>query len=245
MKLSAAKREIKGKANSALRQKGLVPAVVYGREFAATAVTVDLKEFRKIYREAGESTLIDLNVEGIAEPLKVLIKDVQRDPVSETLIHADFYKADLTEKVTVSVPLKVIGESAVIKSGQGILLTLLNEIEVAALPLNLPHEVLVDISRLTEIGQGIAVKELPIDPTKVKVLGNLPDDLVVKIDYAVQLEKEEEVKTVEEVEVLKEKKEGEEESASETEGEIKTKKEEPAAEKEDVPAGKTGKKEKK
>ena len=165
------------------------------------------------------------------EPHKVLIKDIQWDPVTDDLIHVDFYKANLSEKVSVSIPVKIVGESAIVKSGAGIVLTLLSEIEVEALPLDLPHEVEVNVSSLTEIGQSVAVKDLPIDHTKVKVLEHHPEDLVVKIDYAVQIEKEVEVKGVEEVEVLKEKPEeageGEEPTADKSRA-----KEEPKAEKE-------------
>ena len=233
MDLNAKKREIFGKHNESLRATGWVPAVVYGHEIKPLSISVSLKELHKIYKAAGESTIIDLKVDGEKEPLKVLIKDVQHDPISDDLLHADFYKADLSEKVSVSVPIKVTGESPIVKSGQGIVLTLLNEIEVEALPLDLPHEIEISVAALTEIGQSITVKDLPLDHSKVSVVAHNPEDLVVKIDYAVQLEKEEEVKTVEEVEVLKEKKE--EEGA---EGEAK----EPSAKEETKPEEKKEKK---
>ncbi len=237
MEIKAEKREFFGKKNRALREQGRIPAILYGPDFKSEPVSVNLKEVKLIYQKAGESTVIDLKVKDEKESYKVLIKDIQWDPVTDDLIHVDFYKANLAEKVSVSIPVKIIGESAIVKSGAGIVLTLLSEIEVEALPLDLPHEVEVNVSSLTEIGQSVAVKDLPIDHTKVKVLEHHPEDLVVKIDYAVQIEKEVEVKGVEEVEVLKEKPE----EASEGEGDTEAKEEPKTGKEENLPAGKAGK----
>lgn len=233
MEIKAEKREVFGKKNRELRDQGRIPAILYGPDFKPESISINLKEAKLIYQKAGESTVIDLKVKDEAEPHRVLIKDVQWDPVTDDLIHIDFYKANLSEKVSVSIPVRVVGESPIVKSGAGIVLTLLSEIEVEALPLDLPHEVEVNVSSLTEIGQSVTVKDLPIDHTKVKVLEHHPEDLVVKIDYAVQIEKEVEVKDVEEVEVLKEKSEGE----SAGEGATEAKEESKGGEKENPPAG--------
>jgi len=234
MELSAKKREITGKNNKILRDRGLIPAVLYGPSFDSSHISVNLKDFINLYKKAGESTIVDLNIEGEKEPFKVLIKDTQVDPVSDAFIHVDFYKANLAEKVSVAIPIKVIGESPVVKSAQGIILTLLNEITVEALPLDLPHEITVDVSSLTEIGQVVSVKDLPIDHSRVKVLQHRPEDVVLKVDYAIQIEKEEEVKSVEEIEVLKERGEGEEGTEGEGSTTDKSKtKEEPKTEKEE------------
>lgn len=234
MELSAKKREITGKNNKIIRDQGLIPAVLYGPNFASSHVSINLKDFINLYKKAGESTIIDLNIEGEKEPFKVLVKDTQVDPVSGTFIHVDFYKANLEEKVSVAIPIKIIGESPVVKSAQGIILTLLNEITVEALPLDLPHELIVDVSSLSEIGQVVSVKDLPMDHSKVKVLQHHGEDVVLKVDYAVQIEKEEEVKSVEEIEVLKEKKEDEEETEGKDSTADKSKsKEEPKTEKEE------------
>lgn len=237
IELKAAKREKLGKIVKNLRTAGLVPAVVYGKGFENLNVTLDFKEFAKVFREAGHSSVVDLVVEGEKEPAKVLIVDIQEAPIKNEVIHVDFHKVDLTKKTTAEVPVEVTGESPIVKGGEGILLTLLAEIEVEALPLDLPHQIVIDITHLEKIGDGITVKDLPIDHSKVSVVGHKPEDLVVKIDYAVQIEKEEEVKSVEDVEALKEKKEGEEGAEGETteeEGSEKPKgKEEPKAEKEE------------
>lgn len=230
--LKAFKREKVGKAAKALRRQGLVPAVIYGRGFENLNLSLDLKEFKKVYQNVGHSSVVDLLIEGEKEILKVLIADLQEEPIKNQIIHVDFHKVDLSQKVSAEIILKTVGESPAVKSGQGILLTLLSDIEVEALPLDLPHEVQVDVSPLENVGDTLSIKDLPIDPAKVKVLNHAPEDLVVKVDYAVQLEKEAEVKAVEEVEVIKEKKEVTETTAGEAAKEVPGKEETKEAKKE-------------
>lgn len=236
MEIKASRREKTGKGVRTLRKTGLIPAVAYGQDLESLNLSLDEKEFLKIYEAAGHSSVIDLVVEGQKEPLKVLIADVQEEPIKNSIIHIDFHKIDLTKKVSAEIPLKFTGQSSAVKGGTAILLHLVNSLRVEALPLDLPHDISIDISHLENIGQGVTIKELPIDHTKVKILEHKDDDLVVKLDYAVQLEKEEEVKTVEEVEVLKEKKEEEGAEVGAADKETKTPKE-PKSEKENLPAG--------
>ncbi len=237
MELKATVRNKTGKGVRILRRQGTIPAVAYGQGLTNLNPSLDEKEFLKIYEAAGHSSVVDLNVEGEKEPLKVLIADVQEEPIKNSIIHVDFHKIDLSQKVSAEISLKFTGASAAVKSGAAILLTLVDNLRVEALPLDLPREIIVNISQVENIGQGVTIKGLPIDHTKVRVLDHKEDDLVVKLDYAVQIEKEEEVKSVEEVEVLKEKKEGEEGAEGETgeeEGSEKSKsKEEPKEEKDE------------
>lgn len=237
MELKVIKREKTGKEVKALRKEGLIPAVVYGKGFTNLNLTLGLKDFKKIFQQAGHSSVVDLAVEGETGPIKVLVADTQVEPVKNEVIHVDFHKIDLSQKTTVKVPVEIVGLSPIVKSGEGILLTLLSEIEVEALPLDLPHQITVDVSHLENIGAALAIKDLPIDHSKVEVKGHKAEDLVVKVDYAIQIEKEEETKSVEEIEVLTEKKEGEEGAegeATEEAGADKPKaKEGPKAEKEE------------
>lgn len=232
MEIRAGRREKTGKAVKSLRREGLVPAVVYGKGLTNINLSLSLKEFKKVFKEAGHSSVIDLKIEGEKDPLKVLVAETQEEPIKNEVIHVDFRQVDLTQKVTAEIELKFVGDSPAVKSGQAIILTLIDSLEVEALPLDLPHDIRVDISHLENIGQGVMVKDLPIDHSKVRVLEHKEEDLVVKLDYAIQLEKEEEVKSVEEVEVLKEKKE-EEGAEGETAEESDKTKEEPKAEKEE------------
>jgi len=207
MKLTAEKREVLGKKVKRLRQQGKLPAVVFGKEVGSIPITLDKREFLKVYTEAGESTLVDLHLPGADKPIKVLISETEVDPVSDEILHASLHAVTLTEKATATIPIEIVGESPIVKSGEGMLLTLLDEVEVEALPQDLPSEIKVDISNLTEIDQGIAVKDLPIDKSKVEIKHD-PEDLVVKIEHAEMKEEEEvkeEVPIEEAVEVTKEK----------------------------------------
>lgn len=210
MELKAEKRKIQGKRVKRLRREEKIPAILYGGEGKSQPLTLKRPEFEKVYQEAGESTLIDLDVDGKKE--KVLIADVQYDPLGK-LLHADLQRVRAGEKLTATVAIEVEGESPVVKSGEGILLTLLDEVEVECLPRDLPSEIKVNISNLTEVGQGIEVKNLSIDTSKVKILDHEPDELVLKIDYP-EMEEEEEVAVPEEeavaaVEAVEEKPEEE------------------------------------
>jgi len=198
MELKAQKRVIQGKKVAKLRRQGKIPAILYGGKENPKALTFAKEEFERVYQEAGESTLVDLNVEGKKE--KVLITDVQHDPLGK-LLHVDLQRVEAGEKLTATVAVKVVGESPIVKSGEGILLTLLDEVEIECLPQDLPSEINVDLSFLTEIGRGITVKDLPIDQTKIKILGHEPEELVLKIDYP-QMAEEEEVAPVTEEEAV-------------------------------------------
>jgi len=218
MKLTAKKREILGKKVESLRRQGLLPAVVFGKETGSIPITLNQKEFLKVYEEAGESALIEVEI-GKQKPIKVLVTETDIHPVSDEILHVNLHAVSLTERATATIPIEVVGESPIVKSGEGMLLTLLNEIEVEALPQDLPPEIKLDISKLTEVDQSLIVKDLPVDRTKVEVKQD-PEELVVKIEHAEMAEEEEEEEeaTVEGVEVTTEKKEEEEEGTEGGEG---------------------------
>lgn len=199
MEIIAEKRKELGKKAKRLKKERKVPAVIFGKDFESIPLSVDLTQFKKIYREAGETSLVDLKFNGKSE--KVLIKETQLHPVTLDPIHINFHKVDLKEKIRANVPVKVIGEeeSPIIKSGEGLLLTLLSEIEVEALPADLPPVFKIDISLLSEIGQSVTVAELKFDREKVEVVDLESDELVVKIDYAEMEEEPEEEITEEEL----------------------------------------------
>ena len=189
MEIHAQKRELTKKKVKKIRDQGLLPAVISGKDLGSIPLTLNKKEFEKLYREAGESTLVDVIIEG-EKPQKALITEVAVDPVTDEIIHANFHAVTLTEKVTAMVPIKIVGESPVVKGGEGILLTVLDELEVEALPQDLPSKIPVDVSQLDEIGKGITVEDLKIDRSKIKIL-NDPEDLIVKVDYPQREEEEE------------------------------------------------------
>lgn len=169
--LEVTKRELFGRKLKSLRRTGVLPANVYGKMTPSTSVQVDLKKFIKIYEEAGETGLVTLKIGTDSRP--VLIHNVQRNPVMGHPVHVDFLQVDLKEKVTVMVPLEFIGESPAEANEVGIVVRQLNEIEVEALPAELPESIEVDLSGLAEIDQSIKVSDLKVDTSKVEIKTDL------------------------------------------------------------------------
>ncbi len=209
VKLLVEKRKINGSKVKLLRKQAILPANIYGRKVKSLAVQVDLKAFLPILKETGETGLVELKVKGEDKIRPVLIHNVQYHAVNDEPLHADFYQVDLKEKVTTKIPVELVSESPAVKNKIGILIQPLNEIEVEALPTDLPEKIEVNISSLEKINDAVLLKEVKLD-TGVKVLSDV-NQILVKIDPPA---KEEEVAPVEE-----EVKEGEEEKEEGEKGE--------------------------
>lgn len=210
--LQAELRNIIGRKVRSLRRQGFVPAVIYGHGFESLPIQVPLKDFEKVYTEAGETTVVYLSVGGKEYP--TIIQDVAKNPVSDKLLHADFYKVRLDEKIKAEIPLNFIGESPAVKDLGGILVKNISEIEVEGFPQNLPHRIDVDISLLRELKEHILVKDLSIS-AKLEVKAD-PEAIVVLVQEPIseeELKAQLEVPTApapEEVEVVKKEKAEEE-----------------------------------
>jgi len=176
-KLKAKTRDEKLKAKKIRRDK-MIPAVIYGQGKKARHIALKYLDFEKLYDQIGESSLVDLDIDGKNE-IKALIHDVQTDPISGKYIHADFYEVDLTKKVTVAVELEFTGEAPIVKNEGGILIKHLNEIEIECLPTDLVKKFKVDVSGLTDFNSAIHVKDLKISD-KVEIL-NDPDEVVINV----------------------------------------------------------------
>ncbi len=176
--LQAKLRNLQNKPKK-LRREEMVPAVLYGHKVKNIFLMVNYKQFQKIFQEAGESSLIDLVIEKEKKPQKVLIKEVQRDPVSEEFLHVDFYKVKMTEKIIATVPLEFKGVSRAVKDMDGVLVKNLDEVEVSCLPQDLPHSIPVSISSLKTFDDVIYVKDLDI-PENVELLAH-PEDVIVSV----------------------------------------------------------------
>jgi large subunit ribosomal protein L25 len=135
-----------------------IMAVYYGAGVESTPITVNLNEFKKVWQQAGESTTVKLTVGTVI--LNVLISEVQLNPITSAPTHVDFLAVDMNKKITVSVPLEFIGVSPAVKSGTGNLVKVLYEIEVEALPKDLPQSITVDISPLVDLDSSILVSNL-------------------------------------------------------------------------------------
>jgi len=157
--ISAEKREVVGRDNWKTRAAGAVPAVVYGPNMEPKSVAVDRKALFSAFREAGESTLVDLLING-DQPLKVLIQDLQYDPMTSEIIHADFRAVDLTKEITANIKLHFVGEAPAIKELGGTMVHALVELEVSALPTALVSSLEVDISKLKTFEDSFKVSDL-------------------------------------------------------------------------------------
>jgi len=162
MKLIAKVREENKKAKH-LRRSEEVPAVLYGKGVKNLHLSLNLKEFSKIYKDAGEATILDLEIDnkGKKEDKNILIHEVSLDPVSGDIIHTDLYQVDMKKEVTAHVPLAFEGLSEAVKLG-GILIRNMHEIEVTALPKDLPSKITVDISKLATMDDVITIADLNI-----------------------------------------------------------------------------------
>lgn len=160
--LEAKKREVFGRKVKALRRQGLLPANIYGKKVKSLAVSVSLKDFTTAFKTSGETNVIELKIEKEKSGRPVLATNLQKDPVSDEPIHVDFYQVDLTQKVTVPVPIEVQGEAPAVKEKGAVLIRLLDEVEVEALPKDLPDKLVVDISELREFNDSILIKDLKV-----------------------------------------------------------------------------------
>ena len=173
--LVAQKRTILGRKVKKLRAEGFIPAHVFGHKVKTVHVQVKAPEFSKVFEKAGETSIIELAVDGEKKP--VLVKNIQIHPVTDNPLHIDFYQVNLSEKVKVNIPLEIIGESPAVVKKVGLLLTPVAEIEVEVLPADIPENIKLDISKLENVGDEIKIKDLPIDRSKLEI--QVGDDLVV------------------------------------------------------------------
>lgn len=216
-----------------LRKSGKIPAVFYGAGEATTSVTLSNIEFKKIWREAGESSAIKISTS--SGDVNALIHEVQVDPVTDEPIHVDFLVIDMKKKIRVKVPLVFEGISNAVKNGIGNLVKVLHEIEIEALPVNLPHNFSVDISKLETLENNILVSDIKL-PTGVVVITN-GSDVVASI--VAQVEEKEEVVVAPDLSAIEVEKKGKKEEEGEpvieavvsTKGATPVKEEKPKTEK--------------
>ena len=205
--LQVTKRD-KSAKSPALRRAGSIPAVVYGAHQESTPITVQAVEFQKVLKEAGEATIVSLS--GLGEPLPTLIHEGAVNPVTSIPEHVDFYAVTKGQKVKVAVPLEFTGESPAVEQGAN-LVKVLYELEVEADPMNLPHNILVDLSVLAAIGDRIQAKDLKL-PTGVTLeIG--PEEVVALVQEVV--EEKEEVVAPADLSAIEVEKKGKEEEGGE------------------------------
>ena len=205
-KIKAKKRSVFGRKVKALREKGILPANIYGKNVKSLAIEVPYTEFKNLLNEVGETTVISVDLNGKSRP--VLIHDYQTHPVTDEILHVDFLQVDLKKKVKAQIPVELVGESPAEKSGLGTLVQHIEEVEVEALPSNLPDKFEVDVSVIDDLEKVISVKNIKA-PKGVEILED-SEKLVAKVEE-VKEEKEEEVEQA-----------GEETEEQQTDGEEKS-----------------------
>lgn len=207
--LKASPREILGKKIKSFREKGLLPAVIYGAGENSKPIALNLKEFERVWSKAGESSIIELEIGG--DKKNVLIAEVQRDPLKDVPIHADFQVLRMDEKIEAEVPINFIGESPAVKNLGGVLVKVLHELEIEALPADLPAVLEVDISGLANLDDRFLVKDLKL-PNGVKVLAS-SEEVIILVEEPKAEEIPVEAPTLEDIEVVGKKGKKEEEGA--------------------------------
>ena len=196
--VQAEKRSVIGKQVKALRREGKLPAVIYGYGIDPISIVLDQREASKTMAKASSSTLVTIELEGKQYP--TLVREKQLDFIRNSLIHVDFLAVSMTEKLTASVGVHVIGHAPAVKEYGAVLVTGLSELEVECLATDLPESFTIDASTLVEIGDGIYVKDVAV-PENVEILTDVEEMLVLATAPAAE--------EVEEVDELLEGEEGE------------------------------------
>jgi large subunit ribosomal protein L25 len=220
--IKAGKRDVFGKnAARRLRKEGKIPVILYGAKTATVPLTVDKRDLFTILKsESGENTIFKVSYD--TKKTNAMIKEIQRDPVSDEILHTDFIQIAMDKRIEVSVPLNVKGEAIGVKAEGGFVDVVTREVEIECLPKNIPESIAVDISEL-HLNQSLKIEDLQL-PEGVEVLTD-PNTVIVNIEppqaeeEIVEEEEEEIIGEEEEPEVIK--KEKAEEEGEEEEGEEK------------------------
>lgn len=163
LELSVQARTVIGKQVRRLRREGLIPANVFGPDYASKSISVAVADFQKTFKVAKETGIVYLKLD--SEEVPTLIKNVQRQPVDHSIVHVDFRKIDLKQKIETQVPVQTVGTSEAVSQKGAVLLTQTNELTIEALPQEIPQFIEVDISSLKDIGNEIKVADLPKSAT--------------------------------------------------------------------------------
>jgi large subunit ribosomal protein L25 len=206
LKIKATKRDVLGKKTRFLRRQGITPAHLFGHSLESLALQCDSNELRNILAHAGTTRLISLKVEGEKESKNVFVREIQRDALSRELLHVDFYQIRKGEKMTMDVPIVLVGEAPAMKGKGRILSRGTSVLRIECLPEKIPPQIEVDISVLAELGQSLHIKDIILD-SDIAVHDD-PELLVVKVSEII-IKVEEEKPVVEEAAAVEAGAEGE------------------------------------
>lgn len=209
--LQAEPRTLSGKKVRRLREQGIIPAVLYGKEVEPRPLQLRAIDLDRVLRHGGMNRLLTLNIAGEKDSFPVLIREVQRDPIHRRLIHADFYAVVMSEKVRTSVPIELVGESPLVASGQAMIVQSLDEVEIECYPDKLVSVLEVDATLLNDFDAVLHVGDVT-PPEGIEILTDA-DEVIASLQPVGGEVEEEEEAAVEagEVEVISRRKEEEEE----------------------------------
>ncbi|MBI4571671.1 MAG: 50S ribosomal protein L25 [Chloroflexi bacterium] len=191
LQLKVDPRQVTGRQVRALRRQGILPVHLYGKATESLSLQAETQRIQTLLRTAGRNAIIDLEIAGESEARPVVLRGIQRNPVTSELIHIDLFQISLTERLRAEVPLIIVGEAPAVYVHGGVLLQALDHIPVEALPADIPSQIEVDVSLLEELESSVHVRDLPI-PDNVEVLAE-GDLLVAKVEaprIAAELEAE-------------------------------------------------------
>lgn len=210
-KIEAKLRE--GKPNKA-RREGFVPAIIYGSNFENKKIALDKINFLRIFKEAGTSNLIDVTIDGEKE-LSTLVHEVQYDPIKNDILHVDFFKVNMKEKIHAEIPLEFIGDSPAVLNLEGSLITSKDSIEVECLPGDLVSEIQIDVSKLDDFEKNIKVTDIKV-PKGIEIIDD-PEEVVAYVQEPRSEEELEALETevVEDVEAVEVEEKGADEEGTE------------------------------
>jgi len=173
-------REVTGKKVRSLRRQGIIPAHLYGRGTESLTLQASAPTITTLLRTTSPNAIISLQINGEQETRPVMLRGVQRHPVTDELIHVDFFQISLTEKLRADVPLMMSGEAPAVHIFSGVLLQSLDHVSVEALPLDVPSHIEVDVSVLETLDSALFVRDLPV-PSNVEMLTD-QDQVVAKVE---------------------------------------------------------------
>lgn len=191
--IKATRRSVTGKQVRALRRAGELPGVIYGRNMQPISISMNAHDASLILARATASSLITIDLEGKEYP--ALVREKQRNPIKRTFVHVDFQAVSLTEKIRANVGIEITGTSPAVKDYNAVLVTGLDSLEVECYPQDLPERIVVDVSNLAKIGDGIYVRDIVLSE-KVEVLDD-PDEMIVLATAAEEEEGEAPAEAVE------------------------------------------------
>lgn len=214
VELKTDRREVTGKRVRFLRREGITPLNLYGPNIESLSLQADTATLNRLLAKVGRNALVSLKIDGDKKPKMAMVRDIQRDPLNDRLIHIDFFQVEMTHSIKVDVPILFVGEAPAAKSSRAMLIHNIAELHVEALPADIPHNIEVDLSNLEEIGQSIHVADISV-PDGVTVLTE-DEQVVAKIEEArVAVVEEELVAEEVEEEEVEEEAEAEEAAAEE------------------------------